>query len=152
MSTDVTARKAPLTFEDMLLLFMRRLVAPVAAASIVIGGGLFILFLLPFGLQQLGYELVFAVVLGPAALSAVGLVFVGIPAGYLVARRRLGFRASLAALVGIGFTAGVVAPLLLWIWVPSGFAASLVFAPCGALVAAIWTLINDDLFRLDNGA
>ena len=154
MPANVTGAKPPLTLEDILILFMRRFLAPVAASSAVVGGALFLIAALLMGLKDADYGLFFFLFLVPAAVSAVGLALVGIPAGYFIARLRLGYRESLWLLVGIGFAAGLILPLIpvLALGGSAEFSMSAVFSVAGMVVAALWTLINADLFRLDNGA
>jgi hypothetical protein len=151
---DPASPRPPLTFEDILILFVRRFLAPVAASSLVVGGVLFLIAALMMGLPGADYGLLFFIFLVPAAVSAVGLALVGIPAGYLVARLRLGYRQSLWLLVGIGFTAGLILPFILAVGLGGDpeFRISAVFSLAAMVVAAIWTLINADLFRRDNGA
>lgn len=139
--------KAALTFEDMLILFMRRLVGPVAASGLAIGTGLFAIYALLGTISPGDFGLIFFIFFPATAVSAVGLAVVGIPAGYLVARRGYDYGTSMALLGAIGFAAGLIFPFLLGIWTPAALYASIVSAPCGALVATIWTAINADLFR-----
>lgn len=89
-------------------------------------------------------------------LIAPSLLCFGIPAGYLVARLKLGFRTSLAALALIG---GFGGPLAMAVVVPPQSVVVLLdpmflatFAVAGAVTAAIWTWLNRDLFRRHNGA
>jgi hypothetical protein len=151
---DAAARpKKPLTFEDMLILFMRRFLAPVAASSLVIGGLLF-LFAAMMGLQEADMGLLFVLFLAPAAISAAGLALFGIPAGYLVARLKRGFRQSLWLLVGAGAAAGLILTFILMLIVGGGMdsVTPVVFSLAGAVVAGLWALLNADLFRGHNGA
>ena len=154
MAPNLAGPKPPLTLEDMLLLFMRRFLAPVAASSLVVGGVLFLVAALLMGLKNPDYGLFFFVFLAPAAASAIGLALFGIPAGYLIARLRRGYRESLWLLVGLGGAAGLVLPLILALGFGSPFdiLTPVVFSLAGAVVAGLWTLLNADLFRLDNGA
>lgn len=152
MAGEATRAKAPLTFEDILILLMRRFVGPALASGLAIGSGLFAIYLLMGGLSIVDFEIVFLIFVPATLISAVGLAVAGIPAGYLVARRRYGYRMSLALLAAIGFAAGLVLPLVLGMWTPRSAFASLIFAPCGAVAALVWTMINADLFRHDDGA
>lgn len=155
MSTQNAARpKPPLTLEDILILFMRRFLAPVAASSLVVGGALVLVAALLMGFEHADYGLFFFLFLVPAVGAAVGLALFGIPAGYFVARLRRGYRESLWLLVGLGFAAGLILPFILALGLggPMDGFTLLVFSGAGAVVAGIWTLINSDMFRLDNGA
>lgn len=106
----------------------------------------------PFGL------LAAAAFLGFFTLIVVGcgLLLFGLPAGYAVARLKLGFERSFRRLVALGTLAGPAPFLLLQAafgtlreaspWIIALLAAS------GAATAAVWTWINADLFRRHNGA
>ncbi|HEX8192168.1 MAG TPA: hypothetical protein VF552_04645 [Allosphingosinicella sp.] len=143
--------KAPLTLDDLLILSVRRFLAPLALSTLALGcliGSMLSL----LGGGGFGADLLLFLFGIPAALSAVGLLLVGLPAGYLVARLRRGHRESLFLLVGIGFAAGLVLPCLLWLGLGGFFDifTALIFAGSGAVVAFIWALLNGDLFRTDN--
>ena len=154
MPPDAAHPNPMLTFEDILILFARRFLVPVAASSLVVGGALFLVAALLMGVAYSDYGLFFFLFLVPGALSAVGLAFVGIPAGYLVARLRRGYGESLWLLVGIGAAAGLILSFIpsFMFGGPADVFASLVFAGAGAVVAGLWTLLNRDLFRRDDDA
>lgn len=150
-------------------LVVRRFLLPALLATAAINA-LLMLFLLsdsadyPSPGDFFGAVAVLTVFTAPAVTGGLGLY--GIPLGLLVARQRYGLRRSFAALVGLGALGGIlVGPVGLGALgggslvglverVPLG--ASLLMAAClsvcGAVTAVIWTLLNRDLFRLENGA
>ena len=146
----------------------RRLVLPALAATVVVEALMFLvwsatlLYSVPLNERagQLPPDglLLPALVLGIVALFVVGfgLLLFGVPAGYLVARLELGFGQSLVCLIALGAIAGATVSLLI-----ASVGGTLFFLPLwivavcalsGAATAAIWTLINQDLFRRHNGA
>ena len=135
-------RRAPLTFEDMLLLLMRRLLVPVAISTAATAA---VIMLLSGGVPLGGgIDLLFLYLLVPGALYGAAILFVGIPAGYLVARLGLSFAESLTLLVLVGYGA-VLLPTMVF-----AGAFALVIAFFGAFAAGVWTFVNADLFRAGN--
>ena len=146
----------------------RRLVLPALASTVVVEALMFLvwsatlLYSVPLNERagQLPPDglLVPAVILGVAALFVVGfgLLLFGVPAGYLLARLELGFGPSLVGLTALGAIAGATVALLIASADGTFFLMPLrVVVLCtlsGASTAAVWTLINGDLFRRDNGA
>ncbi|HYJ29367.1 MAG TPA: hypothetical protein VEW25_03400 [Allosphingosinicella sp.] len=160
---------APSTaFPAPVIWLVRRLVLPTLASAVLVEAilllawGATLLYSVPLHerASRLPPEglLLAAAIVGCVLLVVIGfgLLLFGVPAGYLVARLKLGFGPSLAGLVALGGFAG--GPLLLPMLaaggslhaMPLGIAA--LFAVSGAATAAIWTLINADLFRHHDGA
>lgn len=139
MTSPTSRRPRPLTFEDLLLLLLRRLLIPVALTEVLFGG-LALLGAIVMGVPIFSVDPMLVVLLVPAAVVTAGLVFFGIPAGYAVARLGWSFARSVATLALIGFTA---VELLQWAVV--GY-PSIVPGLFAALTAVIWARVNDDLF------
>ncbi|HEX9931361.1 MAG TPA: hypothetical protein VGB08_00795 [Allosphingosinicella sp.] len=147
-------KRRPASLDDVLLLIGRRLLLPLALSVATIAAAVFLLL---GGLSPAEFAVFrFGLVLAPlAGAIAAGLVFIGLPAGYIVARFGLGFGRSLAVLALVGFAA-LFLPLTGLTAAFSGgvrdLAAGLVGGVFGALVSAIWTVVNRDLFRPREGA
>ena len=135
----------------------RRLLLPALCASVAVDVLICVLLILPdqgwpppegaLGFAAAMFALTIMPVLG-------GLLLFGLPAGLLVARLELGFGLSLFQLCALGAIAGIFVTLL----TPLGLDAltdpeiAPIFACAGLVTAMIWTAINRDLFRLDDGA
>ena len=131
-----------------LLLIGRRFFLPVALTVAAIDLAFFLF--AARGVSPLDNDpgILLAALLMPLVPVGLGMLVVGLPAGLLVARLRLGFVESLALLIAIGFgVPAVLAGLLIGL-----LAEALIFGLPGGLAAAIWTLVNHDLFRRHNGA
>lgn len=135
----------------------RRLILPALAATVAIVALVSLLLILPErGWPPIEGALDFALMMSVLTIIPVlgGLVLIGIPAGLLVARLEHGFVVSLLELSALGTVAGVVVTLA----TPLGVAAMTdpeivpIFASAGLVTAALWTVINRDLFRFDDGA
>ena len=132
----------------VLLLIVRRYFLPVALTVAVLDAGFLLIATEAAPLWSSPPHLVLAGLLLPSLPIGFGMLVIGLPVGYLVARLRLGLVESLALLVAIGF--GLPAALAtLLIGAPT---QGLIFGIPGGLAAAIWTLVNHDLFRRHNGA
>jgi hypothetical protein len=142
----------------------RRLVLPALASTVLIEALMFLawsatqLYMVPLDERAGQLPLLAALVFGAVAMFVIGfgLLLIGVPAGYLVARLELGFGPSLAGLIALGAAAGASVSLLVAI-LDGGFSfLSLemvaLCATAGAATAAVWTLVNRDLFRRHNGA
>jgi hypothetical protein len=147
-------RRRPVTLDDMLVLVGRRLLLPLAISVAIVTVPFFILI---GGFQDLagfGVDVLFVVMMISAVIAA-GLIFIGVPAGYIVASRRLGYQRSLVILSAIGFAAPFL-PLMALIGVSGGGFAGLgvgiILGLVGMLVSVVWTVSNTDLFRTDNAA
>lgn len=137
MTQSKAAGRRPLTLEDLLLLLMRRLLIPVALAEALFLG------MVGIGVIVTGsriYEHEYLLLLAPAMIVAIGLVVVGIPAGYGVSMLGWSLRKSMAILASIAFILLEFPQLLFWGY-PTGVMG--VFA---AMTAAIWTWVNKDMF------
>lgn len=140
------------------LLLLRRFIAPVVVSALALTGVALLLALIGAGPRFLevsldrvqnfasGMTWVFLVFTAPAILV------IGLPAGYVVARLRLGLLRSLLLLVAIGFVCGVLIMMAIF-GVPSdelNTAISgllLLGALPGSITALVWGLFNLDLYQ-----
>jgi|GEM_PF-6684263 len=131
-----------------LLLVGRRFFLPVALTVAVFDLAFFLF--AARGLSRLDNDgsILLAALLMPLVPIGLGMLVIGLPAGFLVARLRLGFVESLALLVAIGFAVPAAAAGLLI----GALSEALIFGLPGAAAAAVWTLVNQDLFRRHDGA
>jgi hypothetical protein len=149
-------RRRTVTLDDILVLLGRRVLLPLAISVMMIAVPFFLLiggFHDPGG-AGFGVDFFFLLIAVGAAVAA-GLVFVGVPAGYIVARRRFGFLRSIVILAAIGFTAPALPVTALIAGVGGGFEGLTVGAFAGLvgmMVSVVWTVSNSDLFRTDNVA
>jgi hypothetical protein len=147
-------RRRPVTLDDMLVLLGRRLLLPLAISVAIVTVPFFIVI---GGLEDLagfGGE-VLSVLMMISAVIGAGLIFVGVPAAYIVASRRLGYRRSLIILAAIGFAAPFL-PLAALVGATGGgfvgLGAGVIAGLVGILVSVVWTVSNSDLFRTENVA
>lgn len=120
---------------------MRRLFLPVVAATSAIS-----LILLPAGIEVFSsFPLV-------AALVTVGLLALGLPAALALRRRQARFGVAMPVLLLAGTIGGtaIMVTFLALAGVGGAFTLAplgvLLGAPAGLLTAAIWSLMNRDLF------
>ena len=137
----------------------RRLILPGLCAALAVDAALFLVWGLPVlaeislaGLRRLPAIaiLTFSFTLIPVFT---GLIVVGLPAGLLVARLRLGLAESLLGLAALGAVAGAVGAGVLGPGLGTmDLVMAAIFGLAVAAPAAIWTWLNADLFRRNNGA
>ncbi|HEY0014657.1 MAG TPA: hypothetical protein VGB79_17585 [Allosphingosinicella sp.] len=145
-------RSARLSLARIPILVLRRFVAPIAAATFPVGTLLTLVLVVSSGLSFADMDVFYLFFVLPAVLFGAGILVVGIPAGYLVARLRWHYGASMALLVAIGFAAGLAIPIVIWGAGESALFEAFICSLAGAGVAAVWAPINRDLFRRDDGA
>jgi hypothetical protein len=143
-----TGRNAP---RRAVHLVLRRFLVPLVVAVAALNAA----FLIGTGAPLLAGEpplvMIAAATVGAAVPIGAGILFIGLPAGLLVARLRWGVVESLAVLVAIGFALPAGAAALLF-GVEAELLACLAAGLPGAGTAAIWTIVNHELFRRYDGA